>query len=385
MERILCVDDDSNILDAYKRALRKDFQIDTAEGGELGLELVRSKPNYAVIVSDMRMPGMDGVQFLSQAAAIAPDTVRMMLTGNADQNTAIEAVNQGQIFRFLNKPCSPDTLKSSLHAGIKQYHLIRSEKDLLEKTLKGSLQVLTDVLSMVNPTAFGRASRVRRLVAQLAEIMKVPDSWQLEIAAMLSQIGYITVPEETLEKIYKGRELSVEESRMVENSPKVGHDLISRIPRMDQVARIIGCQRDLSKSTVVSKDVPVSALVLQLALDFDKLIEAKKTSAAALDEIAAHSDRYEARAVEALRQAVAKSATMYQVKEVKIHDLADHMIVADDVMAANGMLLVAKGQETTRSLQLRLENFYFRGGIGDSLRVFVPTETLAYRVEEEKA
>jgi response regulator RpfG family c-di-GMP phosphodiesterase len=380
MERILCVDDDTNILDAYKRALRKDFRIDTAEGGERGLELVRSNPPYAVIVSDMRMPGMDGVKFLSQVSLIAPDSVRMMLTGNADQSTAMEAVNQGHIFRFLNKPCSPENLKSSLQAGVKQHHLIRAEKDLLEQTLKGSLQVVTDILSMVNPTAFGRASRVRRLVAQLAQIMKVTDAWELEVAAMLSQIGYITVPEEIVQKVYQGRELTPDEIKIVENHPRVGHDLISRIPRMGNVAEIIGAQKDVQG--VGAKNLPQAALILQLALDFDKLIEGKKTSAAALEEIMAHRDRYDARAVRALKEALAQSAMKYQLKDVKIHDLEDHMIVADDVMSPNGMLLVAKGQETTKSLQLRLENFYFRGGIGDTVRVFVPSETLAYRLEE---
>jgi response regulator RpfG family c-di-GMP phosphodiesterase len=380
MERILCVDDDTNILDAYKRALRKDFRIDTAEGGERGLELVRSNPPYAVIVSDMRMPGMDGVKFLSQVSLIAPDSVRMMLTGNADQSTAMEAVNQGHIFRFLNKPCSPENLKSSLQAGVKQHHLIRAEKDLLEQTLKGSLQVVTDILSMVNPTAFGRASRVRRLVAQLAQIMKVTDAWELEVAAMLSQIGYITVPEEIVQKVYQGRELTPDEIKIVENHPRVGHDLISRIPRMGNVAEIIGAQKDVQG--VGAKNLPQAALILQLALDFDKLIEGKKTSAAALEEIMAHRDRYDARAVRALKEALAQSAMKYQLKDVKIHDLEDHMIVADDVMSPNGMLLVAKGQETTKSLQLRLENFYFRGGIGDTVRVFVPSETLSYRVEE---
>jgi response regulator RpfG family c-di-GMP phosphodiesterase len=380
MERILCVDDDANILDAYKRALRKEFQIDTADSGARGLELVRANPPYAVIVSDMRMPGMDGVQFLSQVSVTAPDSVRMMLTGNADQTTAIEAVNQGHIFRFLNKPCSPDTLKSALHEGVQQHRLLKAEKELLEQTLKGSLQVVTDILSMVNPTAFGRASRVRRLVSQLAQIMKIADAWQLEIAAMLSQIGYISVPEETLLKVYQGHELTPEEVRMVENHPRVGQDLISRIPRMDKIAEIIGSQKDLLGAG--SKSAPQAALILQLALDFDKLIESKKTSAAALDEIESRRDRYDARAVEALKEAVAQSATMYQVKEVKIHDLEDSMIIAEDVISPNGMLLVAKGQETTKSLQLRLENFYFRGGIAHTVRVFVPSETLAYRVEE---
>ena len=104
--RVLCVDDDSNILLGYQRALRKQFQIEVALGGAEGLAAVRNRGPYAVIVADMRMPDMNGVELLAQVREIAPDTVRMMLTGNADQQTALVAVNQGHIFRFMTKPCA---------------------------------------------------------------------------------------------------------------------------------------------------------------------------------------------------------------------------------------------------------------------------------------
>jgi DNA-binding NtrC family response regulator len=150
-DRILLVDDDANILQGYQRALRKQFVLEPALSGEEGLEAVRAQGPYAVVVADMQMPGMNGVEFLARVKEIAPDTVRMMLTGNADQQTALEAVNEGHIFRFLTKPCSPDLLAKMLGAGLKQYGLVMSERDLLAKTLRGSIQVLTDVLGLVNP------------------------------------------------------------------------------------------------------------------------------------------------------------------------------------------------------------------------------------------
>src|SRR5438552_1794684 len=90
--------------------LRPRFSIDTALGGEPALALIASQGRYAVIVTDMQMPGMDGVEFLMQARQKAPDTVRLMLTGNADQKTAVEAMNKGHVFQFLNKPCPPEML-----------------------------------------------------------------------------------------------------------------------------------------------------------------------------------------------------------------------------------------------------------------------------------
>src|SRR5438876_3981097 len=100
-KKILCVDDEPNILQAYQRSLRKQFAIDTALGGAQALELIASQGPYAVIVADMQMPGMNGIEFLIQAAQKTPDTVRIMLTGNADQKTAVEAGNKGHVFQFL--------------------------------------------------------------------------------------------------------------------------------------------------------------------------------------------------------------------------------------------------------------------------------------------
>src|ERR1043166_4052564 len=105
-DRILCVDDDPNILEGYKRQLRKEFELVTAVGPEQGLQMGIQQGPFAVVVSDLQMPGMNGVEFLAQVRTQEPDTVRMLLTGNAELQSAIEAINQGQIFRFLTKPCA---------------------------------------------------------------------------------------------------------------------------------------------------------------------------------------------------------------------------------------------------------------------------------------
>ena len=155
--KILCVDDELNVLEALSRSLRKDFRISIAQSGELGISMIENEGPFAVVVSDMRMPEMDGIEFLGRVQSMSPETVRIMLTGNADQQTAIRAVNDGNIFRFLNKPCPSDVLTSALTAGLEQYRLVNAEKNLLEQTLNKSVEVLVDILAIVNPTAFGRS------------------------------------------------------------------------------------------------------------------------------------------------------------------------------------------------------------------------------------
>jgi DNA-binding NtrC family response regulator len=133
LEKILLVDDEPSVLEALQRQFRKQFHIHIALGGEEALTMLRIQGPFAVVVSDCRMPGIDGIQFLALVRKIAPDTVRMMLTGNNDLETAMEAVNQGEIFRFLTKPCPPDTFQKALEAGMKQYQLIRSKKSGLSR------------------------------------------------------------------------------------------------------------------------------------------------------------------------------------------------------------------------------------------------------------
>jgi len=330
---------------------------------------------------------MDGIRFLKRVSEVAPQSVRIMLTGNADQQTAVDAVNEGHIFRFLNKPCEPEVLAKSLTAGIQQYRLVRAEKDLIETTLSGSIQVLTDVLSIVNPTAFGRASRVKRLALQLSLLMELENDWQLDLAAMLSQIGCIAIPEETLHKVYEGKSLTPEELRMLQTHPQVGHDLIARIPRLELVAEMIAYQEskyDVSEADAQASGItiPLGARILKLALDFDKLIEVKVNGKDALTEIERRGGWYHPAVVEALRKVVAGSRRLFDSAYVRIAELQPNMILAADVLSVSGFLLVAKGQAVTSALQQRLENFLMRRGIEEPIKVFIPVEVPAYRTDE---
>jgi len=255
-EYILCVDDDENILKGFRRQLRGQFELETATSGQEGLELFKRKGPFAVVVSDMRMPMMDGIEFLSRVREANPDSVRIMLTGNADMQTAIDAVNEGNIFRYLTKPCSSDELAKAINAGIEQYRLINAERELLQKTLTGSIKMLTDILSMVNPAAFSRASRLRRLVGRLAAEMKLPNLWQYELAAMLSQVGCLTLLPETLERLNHGERLSADEQRMFVTHPAVGSKLLSNIPRLQSVAKMV--EKQLSPCSEFGHEVELA-------------------------------------------------------------------------------------------------------------------------------
>ena len=378
-DKILCVDDEQHILASYRRQLRKDFDLDTASSGAEGLEAIQTNGPFAVIVSDMQMPGMNGAQFLSEARKIAPNSVRMMLTGIADQATAAEAVNEGNVFRFLTKPCPSESLIKALVAGIEQYKLITAEKELLEKTLLGSIKVLSDVLSLVNPTAFGRASRVLRLTRELARKLKVSKSWQLKIAAMLSQVGCVTVPEQTLSKVYKDADLEPAELQMFAAHPQIGSDLIAKIPRLETVSEMIAYQEKRFDGTGHPQDsrtgeqIPQGARILKVALDLDTLESKGMTRPFAIVELRSRTGWYDSAVLTAL-EAVIQREEQFLVREVALADLDGRMILAADVKSTDGVLLVSKGQEVTSSLRQLLKNFSRRSGIVEPIRVLIPPE-----------
>ena len=141
-DKILFVDDDESLLASYNRRLRKQYKIETAIGGREALELIEQNGPYSVIVSDYRMPIMDGIEFLARVREIAPDTVRIMLTGSADMQAAIQAVNEGNIFRFLTKPCSANVLGESLSTGIEQYQQVTREREYNEKARHSMAQAM---------------------------------------------------------------------------------------------------------------------------------------------------------------------------------------------------------------------------------------------------
>lgn len=377
-DRVLFVDDEKNILLAIKRQLRKSsFSIDTAESGYEALEMIGNK-NYSVVVSDMRMPEMDGIQLLRQIKKKVPETVRMMLTGNADQETAIQAVNEGNIFRFLNKPCPTDLLLASVKAAVEQYHLIIAEKELLDKTLKGSIKVVTEILSQVNPATFSCSSRIKLFVTQMARYLKLPSLWQFSIAGFLSQIGCVTVPNDILEKVYNGMPLNAQEQTIYDSHPEAGARLLANIPRLENIARMIGLQRlpfcqypDKPRSSS-EKLVFLGGQMLKAAIDFDHHVFLGLSPEEAVLKMGRSGSQYNQNIVKIIKL-IQPATTGYAIKKLKLGQVFLGMKLNQDVRALNGLLLAVKGQEITLSLRERLVNFSKTIGIEEPFEVLIQT------------
>ncbi len=374
-ERILFVDDEPNVLSAYRRALRKRFQFDTAQSGEEGLGAIESNAPYAVVVSDLKMPGMTGIELLSCIRERFPDTVRVMVTGFADLQAAVSAVNEGNIFRFLTKPVEQDVLVGALEASLDQYRLITAERELLENTLSGSVKVMADVLSLVNPGAFSRASRVRRYVRHITTELGLSSSWMFDVAALLSHIGCVALPPDTLQKVCAGQELSDAEQKMFDAHPRVAHDLLVHIPRMEAVAQIIARQMEDFEPNSYAEDprdrdvVILGAQILRTALGFDRLLMLGNDPPEALAQLRDRPETFDVSFVNALEDL---SVAAPEVRALKVSELQAHMVLDENVLSVDGRLVTTKGEEVTSAMLERLKNWAQRVGIVEPVRVLVP-------------
>ncbi len=361
-DKILLVDDEPAFLTGYKLILPETLEADTAVGGERGLAAIRDHGPYAVVVSDMRMPGMTGVQFLAQVRQAAPDTVRIMLTGYSDVSAAMDAVNQGNIFRFLAKPCEQEVLSNAITSGLVQYRLVTSEKDLLENTLMGSIKVLTDVLSAVSPEAFGKSIRITRYVRHLVTKFHLPSSWCFEAAAMLSQLGCIILDPELIQAAYVGTHLSAENRVRFEAHPGVAREFLANVRRLEPVAWMISQQlirgtpqKPPQLSKFPAELLSIGAKMLKVAVAFDNLRMKGLSNEEALLRLRYRSE-FDRELVDALADMKGEESQM-ELRKVPISTLTVGMILQQDVRNHGGVLLVAKGQEVTRPLLVRLEHF----------------------------
>lgn len=373
-DRILFVDDEVNIIQAYRRTLRNKFNIQGVSNGEDALKLLK-EGDYALIISDMQMPGMNGIELLEAAKEIKPDVVRVMLTGNADLQTAVEAVNKGDIFRFHNKPCHTDILAKTIADGLRQYNLITAEKELLEGTLTGSIQVLTELLSLINPEAFGRTSQIKQYVTAIAKEFDVKELWKLETIASLSLIGCIILPDEATKKISSGLKLSDEEQQIFDMHPFVGSDLISKIPRLQDIADGIRYQEKhfngdgVPADEVYGKDIPLGARILKVALDYDRKISSGMSTQQAIKYLNEQSSKYDPDILATFQQYIEEEN--YTTEIVKIHDLCEGMFLTNNLFTKNNVLVLCKGQEITPSIFSKLKVLLNNKAIPESIEVIL--------------
>jgi response regulator RpfG family c-di-GMP phosphodiesterase len=379
-EKILFVDDDPNLLSAMERNFRRRFSLDTATNGEAGLAKIAEQGPYAVVISDRQMPKMDGIQFLSAVRQNAADSVRIMLTGNVDLEQAVRTVNEGNIFRFLIKPCPVEVVTKALEDGLAQYRLIIAEKELLNNTLNGSIKLLTDILSLVDSKSYGRTEKVRALITELSGRMPLAGSWETHVAAMLSPIGYVTLPLDTLVKARSRQPLSKIEQQLVTAIPETTARLLSNIPRLEGVAKIARYQdkhfdgKGFPADEIKEEEIPAGARLLKILNDLLTLQAGGKPQAQALEEMSTREGHYDPQMLPLVRNILEANAEKpdMQTVSISVNDLTVGMVLNSDVLTNDGLLILSSGHYINQAVLEKIQNFNLISGIRQPIYVKTP-------------
>jgi response regulator RpfG family c-di-GMP phosphodiesterase len=376
-DRILLIDDERSLLDGLVRVHGRNLNLVAEQDPERALEIVATQGPFAAVFCDYRMPKMNGGACLERLQQLAPDTVRVMLTGNSDLDTAIDAINRGAVFRFLRKPCDRDTFAACAAAALRMHRLLLGERDLLERTFKSSIQVLSDVLSITNADAFGRAGRVQHYVKQLIGPLRVADAWQVESAALLSQIGFVGIPQDIVQSLARKAPLTPQQRAIVGRHPKIGSDLLRNIPRLDEVARMVLYQTKrfdgggLPTDSVAGAQIPLGARILAAAIAFEALLSNGVGKAEALAQMTSQRGVFDPQVLEQLANVHPQGAEMRPERLPVQRLLAGH-VLEQDIVHQGGALIVAKGQVITESMLARLRSYADLGTIKLEFDVLVP-------------
>lgn len=381
--RVLCVDDEPQVLELLARSLSAEFDVTTTCDGTAALDLLQHDESYAVVVSDLSMPAMRGDELLTRARAMRPEATRILLTGCSQVEEAAAAVNAGQVYRFLTKPCTPRQIVEAVREGAAHHHVALAERGLLESTLQGAVRVLTHVMGLLQPAAFGRSERLTATVKHMATALRVNEPWRFEIAARLSQLGCVTLPNELVAKVYAGQALDDHESGLFSWHPFMAYELLAPIPRLEEVAEMVRRQNESGREAAAAAatatgrtigspapeddDVTLGARMLSLALALDFEVAAGRTVRAAIDVLRRRGG-HPRRLLDSL-EGFEMARDQHASRAVSARELSLGMELDQDVVSTRGVLVVAKGQDVTGPLIRRLATMAQEGALVEPFRV----------------
>lgn len=364
-ERVLLVDDEDNLLSAVKRQLRGQFDIHSAHSPHVAIQMLEKDPSYSVIVSDMRMPGMNGIEFLQAAQKISPNSIRIMLTGNSDQNTASNAINESHVYKFLTKPCSTETIEKALTDAVFQFHISQVERELLDKTLQGSIQLLTDILSLTAPDLFHQATEAQHLCECLAKKICPEETLNLKLAALFSDISAIAVPKDLFVKVREGSALTKDESHALFYSIDLSRSLLANIPKLEEVSQIVFYQYKNFDGTGEPSDskhnsAPLASQVLRICKDYFYLRTKNLSVAECFKILVSRKGIYNPKVLQVFGSEILnfnneRSKTITK-KKVTSSELNSNQTLIEDIRTNTGLLLLAAGTKLSEISILRIQN-----------------------------
>jgi response regulator RpfG family c-di-GMP phosphodiesterase len=373
--KLLFVDGEVRTLMVAVRVLQDFFDVDTASCGEDALRAVRERGPYAAVVTDLEIPGIDGVRFLQLLRTCSPATSRLILTAHWDVESLVEAVNATNAFKLLYKPCPVDVMREALSEAVAQRESMRLDALLLEKVVDSAVCVLSDVLALANPEASHRSKRISKLAVSLAEHIGAQNVHQVRIAAALSQIGCVAVSQRGLRPVPKAVGIALaEDAERLDNHYSVAARVLSKISALEPIASIIrlqdrrGAQAEEAEIQF-STEIKLAAEILRVASDFDMhTVQQGMLPRVAAVRIANRRNAYDPMVVEALAKVVPCGEATQSVS-LNVADIVIGMVLEQGVVTKDGRPLIKVGTEVTETLLTRLRMFANNVGVLEPILV----------------
>jgi ActR/RegA family two-component response regulator len=369
---VLLVDDEETVLESLSLQLGREFRLLTAADGAEALAVLAEHGPAAAVVSDMRMPGMNGIELLRRVQMEYPATTRVLHTGHGDMATAVAAINSGGVYRYLPKPAGTETLRAAIRESVQKNTEATAQRELLDRTLRTSVKALFGVLELSNPPAYKRAGRISALVGELCHILQLDGLWEIEVAAMASQLGAVTVPAATLSKMERGLPLNADEQAAIDAMPRIALRLLCDIPMMHDVLEIVrGLTGAPAPAEGRSALVEDAIAVVRAAIAFESL---ESRGVNDVNEVRGLEEQAHApHVLAALRRLKGvRAAVQDVVRSVRVIELEVGMRLVEDVVATNGLVLIGKETVLTELMLDRLANFARAVELVESVLAAVP-------------
>ncbi len=365
---VLVVDDEPRIRTAVRRSLFGIALVEDAADGAEALAVLDRRPDVAVVLSDLRMPGMDGASLLAQVRDRHPGVTRLMLTGQADLQTALRVVNDAGVFRFLLKPSPPAELARVVLDAIEQHRTVTAERVLLRDTLRGAATVLVEVLELVASEVHGPWADVRVLVDRMLAVEPVDEAWKVSLAATLAPLGLVALAPDVAARWSSGARLDPADRAEVERVPSISASLLCGIPRIEDVVEIVaGWPAWGDGDDVVARGQRLLAVAhhhvrARAAVGGD--------DRAALARACAGSVRLPAAEVGLLARVL--RARRAPVLTVPLADAPVGAVLVEDACTPSGTVLVRAGATLSAALHARLTRTRVTLGLAEPLVVEPP-------------
>ncbi|MFZ5993765.1 MAG: HD domain-containing phosphohydrolase [Thermodesulfobacteriota bacterium] len=397
---ILLVDDEENILSSLQRLLRREnYNVITNTSPAKALETLRHEA-VSLIISDQRMPEMDGTEFLERAREIQPEAARIMLTGYADISAAMAAINQGQVYRFITKPWNDLDLKTTIKQAIDFYNLRQENQRLFELTVRQNaelkelnenlekkveertqeinrlykelqssyfktIRIFMDLMQMYDPALGGHAKRVAVLSRLLAEKCELQGEELdvVEAAGSLHDVGLIGIPREIIRK--KGSERTAAEKALYEQHPALGYAILNSVPKLDQVSILVKSHHERFDGAgypdrLKKEEIPLGARIIAVANVYDHLSARRDISREdvlhRLRKLAGELDPSVVSAAIEVFSAI-KKEDRGEVA-VTLEDLRPDMILARELKTHSGRLLMPKDAVLKEAYLEKIRKFH---------------------------